>query len=126
MQDRIGALEMFVLYVNDDVAKGVCDQKIKISNILVVLTCSIYLVYDDRSVDERSRTGIDSIIANIINDAYRECDIVIDELIKRNDKKSLISLSKKLANNQCKQRIEEFLKHNESNKYDKPTSKIEI
>lgn len=118
---RTNILDMYVVYLEDEMTED--RQK---TNELVVLTCSSYVIFDDRSPSERSRIPTEKMVEQIEANAYRSCNALIDSLIKKNDKKSLRLIQSRLAHNECLDKITKFLSERKENVTPRPKVKIEI
>lgn len=110
---RSGILDMFVLYINDNVANCCESDDLRFANTATLLTCETYLVFDDRSVTERSRVGTEKIVAMLKERAFQECDEYIEQLSAQKDRKSLELLYNKLTDNACRKKISRILQKRE-------------
>lgn len=122
---RSGILDMFALYINDDVAYGKENDKIRTSNMLIILTCETYLVYDDRSENERSRVNVGVIIEKQKELAYKSCDDFINRLMAQNNKDKMKILYNRLTDNPCRQKLQKILSNKQTTEFSSDT-KIEI
>lgn len=107
--NRSGTLDMFVLYIDDAVAKGCETKKQRTINLITILTCETYLLFDDRSETERARENIICVVNRIFAMACDECNDFIDRLIAQKNKTGLEILYSRLANNVCRQRVYKIL-----------------
>ena len=115
--ERSGVLEMFVLYVDDAVLNGTCDYYIKESNTLILLTCTTYLIYDARSMEERSKAPIEAIVNILENRAIEKCMIFARELCMLGDMDALQKLHNNLGNAKCKTEIKKLLKQQQGGEH---------
>lgn len=123
---RTGILDMFVLYINNKVAKGNESDKLRTRNLITLLTCETYLLFDDRTEDERARENIKVIIDRLKNLAYKECNDLIDRLAKEGNRQGLKKLHDRLAQNQCKARLAKILSVDLEEEINGENSKIKI
>ena len=117
MSNRSNILDMYVVYLCDDMSFEQ-DQ----SNKLVVLTCSTYAVFDDRSESERARVPTDKMVEQIELAARNSCNELIDRLAAQKDIGSLRLLQSRLAQSECLDKVTQVL----SKRKEHATTKIKI
>lgn len=110
---------MYVVYIDDDNTEW--QDKI---NQLVVLTCSSYIVFDDRSPSERSRIPTEAILEQIELRAYHSCNALIDSLYAEGDAQSLRLIQSRLAQNECLDKVTMLLSERKKDGIKKTKIKI--
>lgn len=117
MVARTNILDMYSVYIDDD-------DVFSTSNQLIVLTCSSYVVFDDRSPSERSRVPTDVVLGQIEKRAYCACNALIDHLYAAGDTPSLRLLQSRLAQNECLDKVTSLLSERKKNGIKKTKIKI--
>lgn len=117
MPTRTNILDMYSVYIDDY-------SVFSTSNQLIVLTCSSYVVYDDRSPSERSRVSTDVVLSNIERHAYNACNNLIDRLYAANDTQTLRLLQSRLTQNECLDKVTALLSERKKNGTKKTKIKI--
>ena len=115
---RSGVMDMFVVHLTD---KPTVEQHI--GNFATILTCTTYLIFDGRSMEQRSKTPVDIVMMGLEEDAINFCMQLANGYAARHDTQALKDLYNMLANKRCKEELRKAFSAKKEKKYDK---KIEI
>ena len=103
-------LDMYVVYLTDEM-----DLEQQQSNELVILTCSSYVVFDDRSESERARVPTEKFMELLESSTFGACNALIDQLYERKDIRSLRLIQSRLAQNECLTKVTQLLSERKEN-----------